>query len=710
VVVDETFVANEDTPISGNVLSNDSDVDEDQLMARLLIPPSHGMLTLKEDGSFEYLPEANFNGIDSFIYEVSDGTVTEMATATLTIKSVNDAPVAKSDAFTTDEDAFASGNVLTNDSDVDRNALMTSLVTNADNGTITLHKNGSFEYRPNENFNGSDSFTYSVSDGELSDTATVALTVRPVNDAPIAKDDIFVTNEDTAVSGNVLANDSDAEGNTLTARLLIPPANGTVILKEDGRFEYVPKANFTGEDSFLYEVRDGIATDMETVTLMVQPVNDAPIATNDTFVTNEDASVSGNLLKNDRDVDSEPLTASLAASAANGVVTVNGDGSFEYTPKDNFNGTDSFMYKVSDGDLSELATVNIAVLPSNDAPIAADDQATVQENTAAVLNVLSNDVDIDGDALTTSLAAAPLNGTVVFSDGDAAFVYTPGKDFVGGDRFTYEISDGQLTDTATVTLTVEASAPISKAPAGFFDYQQMLHFQDPDALVPTDTIDGLPIVQFFDEAYYLGQNPDVADAIENGIVKSGYQHFIQFGLKEGRSPSVLFDGDFYLGQNSDVADAVENGLLSSGLEHFLLYGHEEGRDPSDLFDQSDYLTDNPDVAAAVEAGALQSAFEHYIVYGIDEGRLSLPLLFDEGSYLRNNPDVATAVEKGVISDGFEHFVQFGQREGRLPSSLYNEGTYLYLNPDVHAAVAAETFASGFHHYATYGQFEGRTAV
>ncbi|NER82234.1 MAG: hypothetical protein F6K42_22260 [Leptolyngbya sp. SIO1D8] len=243
-----------------------------------------------------------------------------------------------------------------------------------------------------------------------------------------------------------------------------------------------------------------------------------------------------------------------------------------------------------------------------------------------------------------------------------------------------------------------------------FDYEQYLRYQNLNATVPTDTFGGLPLAQFFDENYYLAKNLNVAAAVNAGFFDSGYEHFVQFGLKEGRNPSILYDEDFYLANNANVEAAVGAGFFSSGLEHFLLFGHQEGRDPSAAFDQSDYLTNNSNVQAAVNAGFFDSAFEHYILFGADENRLPALSLYNEAFYLQNNSNVQNAVDAGFFSDGFEHFVLFGQGEGRAPSSLYNEASYLGQNSTVDAAVNAGFFKSGFEHYEMFGRFEERSVL
>ena len=278
------------------------------------------------------------------------------------------------------------------------------------------------------------------------------------------------------------------------------------------------------------------------------------------------------------------------------------------------------------------------------------------------------------------------------------------------DQAYAEFTLGEVSISTSDSELIPTPDPGSQLSGGLFDYEQFLRLQNPTATIPTDAIDGLPLAQFFDEAYYRALNPDVAAAVSAGIFASGYEHFVLFGVAEGRNPSVLYDEAFYLANNSDVAQAVTAGVVESGLQHFLNFGHEENRDPSSQFDQSDYLTNNPDVAAAIDGGVFQSAFEHYIEFGADENRIPALSLYNEAYYLQNNPDVAAAVANGIFADGFEHFVSSGQGESRSPSSLFNEASYRSLNPDVNAAVAAGVFSSGFEHYGLFGRFEGRTTI
>jgi VCBS repeat-containing protein len=219
----------------------------------------------------------------------------------------------------------------------------------------------------------------------------------------------------TAANG-VLANDTDPDGDPLTAAVVQGPANGALTLNADGSFAYVPKANFSGTDSFTYRANDGSANSAPTtVTINVTPVNDAPVAVANSYALNEDgtlnvAAASG-VLANDSDVDNAQLTASLVSGPTHGTLTMNADGSFVYKPNANFNGTDSFVYRASDGSLSSApATVTISVAPVNDAPDAVDDgQFQTAYNSAfsrTAAQLLANDSDADGNSLSILSVAA----------------------------------------------------------------------------------------------------------------------------------------------------------------------------------------------------------------------------------------------------------------------------------------------------------------
>src|SRR5213075_444116 len=217
------------------------------------------------NGGFTYFPATNYVGSDSFTYQANDGALNSgIATVSITVTGVNDAPVAVDDSYTTPEDTQLTvipAGVLANDSDVDGDTLSAILVSQPAHGVVTLNTNGGFSYLPATNYLGSDSFTYQAHDGTAdSGIATVSITITAVNDAPVAVDDSYTTAEDTqltVIAAGVLGNDSDVDGDALSANLVSQPTHGVLTLNTIGGFNYVPETNYLGGDSFTYQANDG---------------------------------------------------------------------------------------------------------------------------------------------------------------------------------------------------------------------------------------------------------------------------------------------------------------------------------------------------------------------------------------------------------------------------------------------------------------------
>ena len=338
----DAFNANEDTTLSVSapgVLANDADtVEGSAVTATLVAGPAHGTLTLNSNGSFIYVPAANYNGSDSFTYRASDGdAVSAIATAVITIAPIPDAPVAENDSYATTEDTtlvMFGPAVLGNDADVDGNPLTAILVSGPSHGALTLNGNGGFTYTPDVNYSGPDSFTYKANDGAGdSNVATVEITVNGVNDVPVAGNNTYSTPEDvTLVVGvpGVLGNDSDGDGNPLSVIVVSFPTHGTLLMDADGEFTYTPAANYNGPDSFTYRANDGtVNSNLATVTITVSSVNDPPVALPDSYPTAEDTPLvvaAPGLKINDSDVEGSALTATKIANPAHGTVTVNASG------------------------------------------------------------------------------------------------------------------------------------------------------------------------------------------------------------------------------------------------------------------------------------------------------------------------------------------------------------------------------------------------
>lgn len=359
--------------------------------------------------------------------------------------------------------------LLANDYDPDGDPLTASLATQASHGTVVMEEDGTFTYTPNANFFGEDSFTYIVNDGfGGTDTATVTITVTPENDPPTPTNDSDTTNEDTAVVIDVLANDTDIDGDTLQVTQVSAPTHGVAVLNADQTVTYTPFANYSGSDSFSYYVSDGTASpQMATVSLYVVPMNDPPVAHNDVLVVDEDTQISINVLDNDTDIDGASLQVIASTTPQHGVAILDDSGALTYVPNADFYGTDSFTYTV--GDMrggSSIGTVQITVNPINDAPVAVDDNVTTAEDTPISMDLLANDLDVDGDTLSIEQIGTPSN-LFVQDNGDGTITVTPQNNFTGENRFSYRITDGNsVSQWAYITVTI---TPVNDPPFGGFD-------------------------------------------------------------------------------------------------------------------------------------------------------------------------------------------------------------------------------------------------
>jgi large repetitive protein len=460
IAVNDVATTPEDFPVNINVLANDSDPDGDPLIVTTA-SAGNGTVVILPNGTIDYTPGPNFNGVDTITYTISDGNGgTSTATVTVTVGPRNDPPVATDDAASTNEDTPVTIAPLANDSDLDGDPLTITAATSP-NGTVAINADGTVTFTPNPNFNGVATISYTISDGQGgTDTAVIEVIVRPVNDAPVAANDSAATPEDTPVTINVLGNDGDVDGDPLTVTAATSP-NGAVTINPDGTITFVPTANFNGPTTITYTISDGKGgTSTATVTLTVAAVNDVPVANPSTATTNEDTPVTLTPLANDTDADGDPLTVT-AVSAANGTVTINPDGTLRYVPNPNFNGTDIVTYTISDGKGGTATSiVTVTVVSVNDVPVAANDSATTPEDTPVTIPVLGNDRDADGDPLTITAATSP-NGTVTIN-ADGTITFTPAPNFNGPTTITYTISDGNGgTSTATVAVNV---TPVNDPP------------------------------------------------------------------------------------------------------------------------------------------------------------------------------------------------------------------------------------------------------
>ncbi|WP_165783997.1 tandem-95 repeat protein [Flavobacterium alvei] len=538
VANNDVLTVNEDTSGTVNVVTNDTDADgtldattvdldpATALIQNTFTVAGQGTYTVNNLGVVTFVPVLNFNGSSSISYTVNDnlGLVSNVATLAVTITSVNDAPVAKNDVATTNEDISATINVVTNvpgmDTDIDGTVDATKVdldpattgiqttFTVTGQGTYTVNNAGLVTFVPVLNYNGIASpINYTVYDnlGLVSNISTLTITVVAVNDAPVAKNDVVTTNEDTSITINVVTNalglDTDVDGTVDAATVDLDLATagiqktftitgqGTYTIDNTGLVTFVPVLNYNGSSTINYTVNDnlGLVSNVTTLTVTITPVNDAPVAKNDVATTNEDISATINVVTNvpgmDTDIDGtvdatkvdlDPATTGIQTTftvTGQGTYTFNNAGLVTFVPVLNYNGIASpINYTVYDnlGLVSNIATLTITVVSVNDAPVANNDTANTEKDTNVIVSVASNDTDIDGtinsatidlDLATTGIQTtltvagqgtytANANGTVTFD---------PLVSFAGTTTpINYIIQDNQagVSNSATITIIV----------------------------------------------------------------------------------------------------------------------------------------------------------------------------------------------------------------------------------------------------------------
>nr|WP_228842019.1 tandem-95 repeat protein [Vibrio parahaemolyticus] len=717
IVADKTTVV-EDTPTIIKVLGNDTFEGDDKVVSLdAENGPKNGTVIVNNDGTVTYTPDDNYVGEDTFTYIVTSGGVSESTTVNVDVTPVNDAPVAKDDIATTQEDTAVTIDVLSNDTDVDGDKLsIQSASVPEAQGKVEI-VDGKLVFTPAENFNGDAEIAYIVTDGQLTDEAKVTVTVNPVDDAPTIKVDAVesitedAVNTDTVVA-TLTVRDTDTPEDQLTVSLE-NNSNGYFVLVGDevkltqAGVDAVNNDELNLKDlTISASVSDGVnPTANDSDSLVVNRVNDAPtvenaiadqvlsedfasytIDLNDAFKDSDSAlnfSVSGNsnvlvsiengiatitptadwngsetltftatdpsgesvnqtvdftvapvvdieadsadvvedtptiinVLGNDT-FESTDKVVSLDAENGpkNGTVIVNNDGTVTYTPDDNYVGEDTFTYIVTSGGVSESTTVSVDVTPENDAPVAKDDTAITDEDTPVTIDVLPNDTDVDGDKLSVESASVPKEqGTVEVVNGK--LVFTPAENFNGDAEITYTVTDGELTDEAKVTVTVN---PVNDAPTIKVDAVESITEDavNTDTVVATLTVrdtdtseDQLTVsLENNSNGYFVLVGDEVkltqagVDAVNNDELNLK-DLTISASVSDGVNPTAN-DSDSLIVNRVNDAPTVENAIADQELsEDFATYTI----DLNDAFKDSDSalnfsVSGNSNVLVSIENG------------------------------------------------------------------------------------------------------------
>ena len=442
----ESVAVVEGNLLTGDLSANDSDGDGDPLSYTPFGTAQNGILNLNLDGTFSFMPNLGFLGNESFSYLVCDPNG-NCASATLSIDVLtsNTAPTALSSALTLDEDELTTASLLENIIDSEGGSFTFTTLEAPEFGTLQWLENGNYIYNPNPNFFGSDYFTYRVCDnGSLCADAQVNLTVIAVNDAPITTISSIEVEEDAILIQNISADVYDAEGDAITYELIVSGTNGIATLDNSGELVYSPVSNFYGIESILYQVCDGSgACTYSTLEIIVTPINDNPQAGGSSSSIQEDEFLQGSLTGLVVHYDEEELFFGTMISPSNGIVTIQNNGAYTYTPNPNFFGVDQFSYLVCDpAGACDTASIIMLIDSVNDAPLVNGDVLQIDEDGAMEINIAANDFDIENQALSYALMGNSLLGTVSLSASGVLY-FTAIENLYGTENLAISVCDAE---------------------------------------------------------------------------------------------------------------------------------------------------------------------------------------------------------------------------------------------------------------------------
>jgi gliding motility-associated-like protein len=526
VAVNDSGITNEDTPITlVSITANDTDVDGTVDAGAIDLDPltggvqntfssSEGIWTVNANGDVTLTPALNFNGIASRNYTVNDNSsaVSNAATIMITVNAVNDLPAAVNDSGTTDEDIPVTiVSIAANDTDVDGTVDIGTvdldpLIGGVQNtfsspaGVWNVNVNGDVTLAPTLNFNGTASKTYTVNDdsGASSNSATITIIINSVNDSPVAGNDNGTTDEDTPVTLiGITANDTDVDGTVDAGKVDIDPltsgmqnifnkADGGWNVNANGDVTFTPALNFNGVTSLNYTTNDdsGAASNVAVVTVTVATVNDEPVLKDINVTTHRNVSASGTVFDNS-DIDPDGTSLSVNINPLNtpdhGSMTINSDGTFNYTPSFNFVGTDLAEVEICDNGLplpgacaSKIMTVTVN--PINSRPLfivngVAGDSLTAKTSEDTPVVFCFETVDPDGDNITLgTLTNISGGGTLeVYGNIQFCFQFTPAPDYDGISTWEIEVCDNGSPSLCSKLIATMIISPVNDPPVGVID-------------------------------------------------------------------------------------------------------------------------------------------------------------------------------------------------------------------------------------------------
>ncbi|HHX8455522.1 TPA: tandem-95 repeat protein [Vibrio diabolicus] len=607
-----SYSVNEDEVItisSEQLLANASDVEGEVAIDSVSYSGSDGIFTDNGDGTFSFAPNENFNGDVSLdVVVVDEDGATASTNASIDVLPINDAPVSGDLAYSVDEDGsitLSQEQLLAQAGDVDGDDLTASNLVVDGDATVTANDDGSFTITPDANFNGDIDITFDINDGTDTIVATADLKVNPVNDLPQPEDQAFTIGEDgvlTFTDQDLLDGATDIDGDDLSVEgVTYTGADGVLTDNGDGTYSFAPNENFNGDVNFTFDVSDGTDTTSANIDVSVTPENDPPVAGSTSYTVHEDNSITisdEQLLANSSDVEGDVAVDSVSYSGADGVFQDNGDGTYTFSPNENFNGEVSLDVVVTDEDGATVATnANIDVLPINDAPVSGNLAYSVDEDNSITLSqeqLLAQASDVEGDALTASNLVVDGDATVTAND-DGSFTITPDANFNGDIDITFDINDGSDTIVATADLTVN---PVNDLPqpedqAFTIGEDGVLTFTDADLLTGATDIEG-------DDLSVEGVTYTGAD----GVLTDNGDGTYSFAPNENFNGDVNFtfdvsDGTDTVTANIDVSVTPENDPPVAGSTSYTV--HE---DNSITISDEQLLANSSDIEGGVDISSV----------------------------------------------------------------------------------------------------------
>ncbi|PTP15251.1 polymer-forming cytoskeletal family protein [Vibrio sp. 10N.286.51.C3] len=576
------------------LLSQASDVDGDDLTASNLSAGDNANVVDNGDGTFTVTPDANFNGDIDLSFDISDGTESIVANADLTVNPVNDLPTAADQSFTVEEDGtltFTDADLLAGAADIDGDDLsITDVSYTGAEGVFTDNGDGTYSFAPNENFNGDVNLGFTVSDGTETVDANIGVTVTDVNDAPVAGSTSYQMNEDGTITispEQLIANSSDVDGEVSLESVTYSGSDGTLVQNDNGSVTFTPNENFNGDISLDVVVTDDDgATATTTAGIEVLGVNDGPESEDVKLTTAEDSTIlitQDMLLAQATDIDNtaDELSASgLQIDPSLGELLDNEDGTWSFTPNENFNGDVPMTFNVSDGQETISVDGNIDVTPVNDAPEAPTIEMQGEEDVVMVIDpayIADQVTDLDGDEISIEsiTVRAPANATLT-QQPDGMYHLVTTQDFNGLVELGYQATDGEEVVDGSLNVDV---IPVNDAP---FNVGNAMMTTDEDGAFTFDAGDLMNLFGDIDTADLVVSRIITADGEDGGEVTDngdGTWTFTPTGDFAGVSDLqvVVSDGEFetVLDVPVYVRPVADGAVITTDHDGPLVFGEDE---------------------------------------------------------------------------------------------------------------------------------------